>query len=226
MMTTGKFLASAGVGIFLGLHLNAQQKDSSSMPSYPQLENADTVYSGTLSRTVQDSIYQMQRAGYRKAAYLSAILPGAGQVYNKKYWKVPLVYAGLGIPVYFYFSNKAVFQEAQYALVVTVNKSPVDSFLKVQPYLRPLVETGNVNALITERDEARKYQDYSVLFFLLFYALNIVDATVDAHLKDFNVNNSLSFQIRPVILPGPIPAAGVCVALNMHNPRFPSRPLN
>ena len=153
----------------------------------------------------------------------SAILPGAGQVYNKKYWKVPIVYAAIGIPAYFYFYNKNYYNQAQYALVVTINGSTGDSLAAVNPDFLPLVESGNTNAIINVRNEARKNQDYSVLFFLLFYGLNIVDATVDAHLKDFNVTSDLSFQIKPMIIPGPSPSAGITLAFNLHKPRY--RPL-
>ncbi|HEY4194518.1 MAG TPA: DUF5683 domain-containing protein, partial [Mucilaginibacter sp.] len=62
-----------------------------------------------------------------------------------------------------------------------------------------------------------------VLFFLLFYGLNILDATVDAHLKDFNVNSDLSFRIKPMIIPGPNPGAGITLAFDIHKPR--PRPL-
>ena len=83
----------------------------------------------------------------------------------------------------------------------------------------PLVKQDDENAIITNRDNFRKNQDYSVLFFLLFYGLNIVDATVDAHLKDFNVSSDLSFRVKPMIIPGPTPSAGITLAFDIHKPR-------
>ena len=211
--------------IFFSLHSNAQQKDSlpETQIADSTLEKRDAIYKGTKSQQVLDSIELKQQKSYRKATLYSAILPGAGQVYNKKYWKVPLVIAALGIPAYLYFDNKKIYNEAQYALVVTINQSPQDSVNKVSPDFLPLVQSGNTNAIINVRDEARKDQDYSVLFFLLFYGLNIVDATVDAHLKDFNVNSDLSFKIKPMIMPGPTPSAGITLAFDIHKPR--PRPL-
>lgn len=170
-----------------------------------------------------DSIELIQRKSYRRATLYSAILPGAGQFYNKKYWKIPIVWAAIGIPAYLYFQNKQIYNEAQYALVVTINKSGIDSINKVSPDFLPLVQSGNTTAIINVRDEARKDQDYSILFVLLFYGLNIVDATVDAHLKDFNVNSDLSFRIKPMIMPGPTPSAGITLAFDIHKPR--PRPL-
>jgi Family of unknown function (DUF5683) len=207
--------------ILFTLHLNAQQKDSAqlSQTSDSVLEKKDAMYKGTKSQMAIDSIDQKQRKSYRRATIYSAVLPGAGQVYNKKYWKVPLVYAAIGIPAYLYFDNKKIYNEAQYALVVTINGSKGDSLNNVSPDFLPLVQSGNTNAIINVRDEARKDQDYSILFFLLFYGLNIVDATVDAHLKDFNVNSDLSFRIKPMIMPGPTPSAGITLAFDIHKPR-------
>jgi hypothetical protein len=86
------------------------------------------------------------------------------------------------------------------------------------------VSSGDVNGIITNRDTFRKNQDYSVLFFLLFYGLNIVDATVDAHLKGFNVNDDLSFKVKPMLIPGPSPITGVSLVFDIHKAR--PRPIN
>jgi len=146
---------------------------------------------------------------------LSAVLPGAGQVYNKKYWKVPIVYAALGITGYLYFYNKSWYQKCQYALAVVTNGSAdnPDSLNMVDPKLQGLVLYGDQTDIINYRNEFRRNQDYSALFFLLFWGLNIVDATVDAHLKDFNVSNDLSFRIKPALLQG---SPGISVVFDIH----------
>ncbi|HEX3081465.1 MAG TPA: DUF5683 domain-containing protein [Puia sp.] len=211
--------------LFFSLHSNAQQKDSThaAQISDSALEKRDSMYKGTRSQATMDSIELKQRKNYRRATLYSTILPGAGQFYNKKYWKIPIVYAAIGIPAYLYFDNKKIYNEAQYALVVTINGSKGDSLSNVSPDFLPLVQSGNTTAIINVRDEARKDEDYSILFFLLFYGLNILDATVDAHLKDFNVNSDLSFRIKPMIMPGPTPSAGITLAFDIHKPR--PRPL-
>ena len=211
--------------LFFTLHINAQKKDSTQAAqlSDSALEKKDAIYKGSKSQATMDSIELKQRKNYRRATLYSAILPGAGQFYNKKYWKIPIVWAAIGIPAYLYFDNKKIYNEAQYALVVTINKSGTDSLNNVSPDFLPLVTSGNTTAIINVRDEARKNQDYSILFVLLFYGLNIVDATVDAHLKDFNVNSDLSFRIKPMVIPGPTPSAGSTLAFDIHKPRY--RPL-
>src|SRR3979411_2636341 len=98
------------------LHSSAQQKDSAQAVqlSDSALEKKDSIYKGTKSRAAMDSIELKQRKSYRRATLYSVVLPGAGQFYNKKYWKIPIVYAAIGIPAYFYFDNKKIYNEAQY----------------------------------------------------------------------------------------------------------------
>lgn len=139
----------------------------------------------------------------RKAAILSAIIPGLGQAYNKKYWKIPLAWAAVGIPIYSYIYNRRIYQHIQYALTVA-NLDPTDAsyqamFDKVDPKMQYLVERRSTNSLSNYRNEYRKDMDYSILFTLLLWGLNVVDATVDAHLKGFNVNDNLTMQVRPAI---------------------------
>jgi hypothetical protein len=169
-----------------------------------------------------------------KASLYAAIFPGAGQVYNKKYWKVPIVLAAVGIPTYTFFFNKSWYKKTRYALAVFANQSynlagpfnNTDSFNRVDPLLQKAFyysDTKQVNpnagaTLQNDRDYFRKNEDYSILFFLLFYALQIVDATVDAHLKDFNVTNDLSLRVKPDILEG-TNNPGLSFVLDIHKPR-------
>ena len=156
-----------------------------------------------------------------KATLYSALLPGLGQVYNKKYWKLPLVYAALGIPAYTYFYNKEWYKKTAYALAVLVNGSYLtspDSLSKVDPKLLPFISAGANNSLINYRNEFRKDQDYSALFFLLFWGLNVIDATVDSHLRQFDVSRDLGLEIQPVIIPGSN-ALGLSFVFDIHKPR-------
>ena len=134
----------------------------------------------------------------RKAAIRSAIVPGWGQAYNKKYWKIPVVYTALGVPAYLFFDNLKWYKRTRYAYLVVATKiMNQDSLSKVHPELRAFVDRKLGNELQNYRNEFRRNVDYSVLFFLLFWGLNIVDATVDGHLKDFDVSPDLSLKIKP-----------------------------
>jgi hypothetical protein len=150
----------------------------------------------------------------QKAARRSAIIPGWGQVYNKKYWKVPIVYTAIGIPAGLFFYNKKWYERTNYAYAVSLSPNPTpDSLSKVHPDLLPLVERNESASLVNYRNDFRKSMDYCVLFFLLAWALNIVDATVDAHLYDFNVTPDLSLRLKPMMS---TTSYGFGVALDFH----------
>ena len=146
------------------------------------------------------------------AALLSAIFPGAGQVYNKKYWKLPLVYGALAFPTYTFIDNLKWFQRTRFAFNVLSEKDTAN-FKNVYVQLQPLVNRGDRSGLQNYRNEFRRNVDYSVLAFILIWGLNVVDATVDAHLRDFNITDDLSLQIKPYM---PVAnTAGIGVVLNI-----------
>jgi len=133
----------------------------------------------------------------RKAAIRSAILPGWGQVYNKKYWKLPIVYGALGTSAGVFFYNLGNYKNTRFAYRVKynmrVNKTDSSLFSQIKTDLQPLSE----ESLRFYRGQFRRDIDYSALFFLLLWGLNVVDATVDAHLKSFDVSPDLSLQFKP-----------------------------
>ena len=134
----------------------------------------------------------------RKAALRSAIIPGWGQAYNRKYWKIPVVYTAIGIPTYLLIDNMRWYKRTKYAyLLVATNSTNADSLGKVHQELRPFVDRKLGNELQNYRNEFRRNVDYSALFILVFWGLNIVDATVDAHLKEFDVSPDLTLKLKP-----------------------------
>ena len=140
----------------------------------------------------------VRRFSPRKAAIRSAILPGWGQVYNKKYWKVPLVYAAIGIPAYTFFYNKRWYEKTRDAAKLLAVGDTANFRNRVDPKLYVFFTTSNsVSSLLNYRNQFRRDMDYSVLFFLVAWGLNVVDATVDAHLKGFDVSDDLSLKIQP-----------------------------
>jgi Family of unknown function (DUF5683) len=158
------------------------------------------------------------------ATIRSAIIPGWGQIYNNKWWKLPLVYAAVGIPIGFYVDNKKFYNETNYAIAVVANgTTDPDSLNKVDPKLRPLVDAKDEQALLNTRNEVRKNMDYSILFTLFFWGLQVVDATVDAHLRYFDISPELSFKIKPAYFPDSR-AVGISMAFNLHkkSPRLAS----
>ncbi|HEV8287311.1 MAG TPA: DUF5683 domain-containing protein [Chitinophagaceae bacterium] len=147
-----------------------------------------------------DSLIKAQHSP-RKAAIRSAIIPGWGQVYNKKYWKVPIVYAALGITGYIFVDNLKTYRDLRFAYSAKYKASvePYDStnYFNIKPQYLPI----GIESLREGRDRFRRYIDYSVVFFLVFWGLNVVDAVVDAHLKAFDISPDLSLKIKPVYNP-------------------------
>lgn len=130
----------------------------------------------------------------RIATIRSAILPGWGQATNKKYWKIPIVYAALGTTAYIFVRNVKQFNEAKAAYINATDNNPANDFEIPQPYYSVKDQPERIRNF---RNEVRQNVDYTVLFFIAFWGLNVVDATVDAHLKTFDVSDDLSLQIKP-----------------------------
>ena len=130
------------------------------------------------------------------AATRSAILPGLGQAYNKKYWKIPFVYGALVTTGFVFNYNLKNYKELKQAYIgktnARVDKDSTEYF-KIKPNLLPLSE----ESLRYNRDQKRRDMDYSVLFFAIIWGLNVLDAAVDAHLGSFDVGPDLSLKIKP-----------------------------
>ena len=118
-----------------------------------------------------------------KAAFYSAILPGLGQAYNKKYWKIPLVYGAIGTSLYFYIDSNTKYHQYRDAYKRRLEGFTDDEF----DYL-------DESRLISGQKFYQRNRDLSALFVVGFYILNIVDANVDAALIQFNVNENLSMR--------------------------------
>jgi hypothetical protein len=131
------------------------------------------------------------------AARRSAIIPGWGQAYNKKYWKIPIVYTGLGISGYVFVNNIKIYKEYKFAYSARIKAQPPTLDSTDYHQLDDIYKVLSPNSIRSARDEFRRYVDYSALVFLLLWGLNVVDAAVDAHLKNFDVSPDLSLQIRP-----------------------------
>ena len=133
----------------------------------------------------------------RVAAIRSAIFPGLGQIYNKKYWKLPIVYGAMGISGGVFLFNLGQYKATRFAYKVKynmrVNGTDSAKYDRIRDDLKPLSE----ESLRFYRNQYRRDIDYSAIAFVLLWGLNIVDATVDAHLKSFDVSPDLSLKIKP-----------------------------
>ena len=152
---------------------------------------------------VKDSIvkkeYYLNPLAPSKAAFYSAVLPGLGQVYNKKYWKVPIVYGALGAGIYAYTFYNGEYQRFRTAFKRRRAGFTDDEFIDVIP----LPGDDRLERLQNAKQNER---DLALLVTIIIYALNIVDANVDAHLKQFNISDDLSWDmnLQPYLEANPI----------------------
>ena len=128
-----------------------------------------------------------------KAAFYSAIVPGLGQIYTGKYWKLPFIYSGLGASGYFYF-----YQSKQMNSFRDIYKRRIAGYTD-DKYANRIFQNDQ---LIQGMNFHKRYRDLAVLYFMGFYLLNILDANVGAHLMQFNVNDQLTLrpQLEPNLL--------------------------
>ncbi len=124
-----------------------------------------------------------------RAAFYSAVIPGLGQVYNKKYWKIPIIYAGMAAGVYFYKQNDKDYKRFRNAYKRRLAGYNDDEFYG--DGAEPLISNDR---LINAQKSSQKNKDVSVIVTVAFYLLNVVDANVDAHLRQYEVSEDLSLQ--------------------------------
>jgi hypothetical protein len=146
-----------------------------------------------------------------KAAFYSAILPGMGQIYNKKYWKAPIVWGILGGTTYLYIDNNSIYK--RYRTAFKLRKAGLqDEFTLIDA-------AGNTTVLISEaglesaQKQLRENRDLALLSSVLVYVLQIVEASVNAHLLQFNTDDNLTF--KPAIIPDNMNFANTAVGFNL-----------
>ncbi|PWL29619.1 MAG: hypothetical protein DCO96_07620 [Fluviicola sp. XM-24bin1] len=160
------------------------------------------------STAVQDTSHSV-----RKATILSAVLPGAGQIYNhtampkgkkKAFWKVPLIYAGLGTLGYFVIDNHRTVLDIRTAYNAVGAGTTVN----------PPYDIYDQSSLLTLHDQFARWRDFSIIGFVAVYAVQVIDAAVEAHFVNFDVSEDLSLRLAPTMLTPQ--AAGFKLSLNFH----------
>ncbi|MFY0631513.1 MAG: hypothetical protein JXR05_14105 [Flavobacteriaceae bacterium] len=172
------------------------QKDSTSV---------DNVNSIRVSKVIPNSIYNPLSPA--KAAFYSAIFPGGGQIYNKKYWKAPIVWAAMGTSIYLYLDNNREYKRYRTAF------KQREAGLQDEFTLDNGSELISRNGLISAQKTLRGNRDLSILSTVLIYVLQIVEASVNAHLLQFDTGDNLS--VKPIMIPDPIRIEAPTVGLRL-----------
>lgn len=160
-------------------------------PDSPVVAEAPVVKDSVTS--TKDSVKKPFEPNPKKAGLYSAIIPGLGQVYDRKYWKVPVIYAGLGVGAYFIKFNSDKYRLYRKAYISRRDADPGNDEL-TELYANP-------DDLKQLQDEHKKYLDISVLLTGVAYMAQVIDAVVFAHLKNFDISRNISMQMKPTVLP-------------------------
>lgn len=142
-----------------------------------------------------------------KAAFYSTVVPGLGQIYTRKYWKLPIIYGGLGVAGYFYFYQTNEMNKFRTAYKQRIRGDFSDE------YTTKIIANEQ---LIKGMEFHKQYRDQAVLWFVGLYVLNIIDANVTAHLLQFNVDDTLTFKpfVQPNLL-GEKPNVGLAFQIKL-----------
>ncbi|MFL9483019.1 DUF5683 domain-containing protein [Chitinophagaceae bacterium LWZ2-11] len=192
-------------------------------------DTATSVPNAAKSRTplptkILDTTVIKKKHDPHKATIRSAIIPGWGQAYNREYWKIPIVWGAIAIPTYTFFFNNSYYKKTAYAYnaVYAATYNGDSTMLKnIDPSVKD--KSGNPLSLTsyqTYRNAYRRDRDYSVLWFVILWGVNVIDATVFAHLKDFDVSSDLSMHVSPNYNPL-TKSPSLNVTLNLKNPPKP-----
>jgi hypothetical protein len=176
---------------------NLERIESSATPEIPASIMADStaVTLPTLNYTwVPDPF---------KATWLAVVFPGGGQIYNRKYWKLPLIYAGFAGCLYGFNWNSNIYKDYSKAYIDIMDDNPnTNSFLEMLPSdaASRYDETYMKDLLRKRKDMYRRYRDMTIFALIGVYFISLVDAYVDAELSDFDISPDLSLRISPTLI--------------------------
>ena len=212
MLSPKKTIVSTLFFIFITYNLFSQQADTITV-----VENKDTIVNNlgndSSSVYVRDFNYRIvnDTSEYlkspKRAALYSMILPGLGQAYNRKYWKIPIIYGTLGGLVFLADNHNKEYRryELAYSYMTDDKSETIDEFKGLR----------NIEDISFYQKRFRRNRDLAIIMTVVAYALNIVDASVDAHFSDFDINDDFSVNISPTIIPAEINSSfGLTFSIN------------
>ena len=197
------FLFAGALTLFPQLCMAQQQHKDTTIKSLAATDTAtqksqavDTMGSATTPVNADSLAFALKPHPFqpnpKKAGLYSSIVPGLGQLYNREYWKIPVIYAGIGVATYFIAKNLSEYQSYRLAYINRINNPNfVDQYTGIY-------QESQLQQL---QNDYNKYLDLTVLFTGLGYALQVLDAVTSAHLKNFDISRDISMKMRPVVTP-------------------------
>lgn len=174
------------------------------------LEDSVTIDSTSLSKALAPKALRKKRdwstwrPDTKRAMWLALVLPGAGQIYNRKYWKLPIIYGGFVGCAYAMTWNNQMYHDYSQAYMDIMDDDPTTQSYNQFLHLGAKIDDSNLERykeiFRKRKDRYRRWRDMSMFVFIGIYAFSVIDAYVDASLSEFDISDDLSLRIDPAIL--------------------------
>lgn len=195
--------------LWLGTTQTMAQKDSLAVESL-SLEDSITIDSASLSKALAPKALRKKRnwATWRpdtkRAMWLALVLPGAGQIYNRKYWKLPIIYGGFVGCAYAMSWNNQMYHDYSQAYLDIMDDDPNTQSYNQFLHLGAQIDASNIERykeiFRKRKDRYRRWRDMSMFVMIGVYAFSVIDAYVDASLSEFDISDDLSLRVEPTVI--------------------------
>lgn len=195
--------------LWLGTTQAMAQKDSLAVESL-SLEDSITIDSASLSKALAPKALRKKRnwATWRpdtkRAMWLALVLPGAGQIYNRKYWKLPIIYGGFVGCAYAMSWNNQMYHDYSQAYLDIMDDDPNTQSYNQFLHLGAQIDASNIERykeiFRKRKDRYRRWRDMSMFVMIGVYAFSVIDAYVDASLSEFDISDDLSLRVEPMVI--------------------------
>ena len=195
--------------LWLGTTPAMAQKDSLAVESL-SLEDSITIDSASLSKALAPKALRKKRnwATWRpdtkRAMWLALVLPGAGQIYNRKYWKLPIIYGGFVGCAYAMSWNNQMYHDYSQAYLDIMDDDPNTQSYNQFLHLGAQIDASNIERykeiFRKRKDRYRRWRDMSMFVMIGVYAFSVIDAYVDASLSEFDISDDLSLRVEPTVI--------------------------
>lgn len=204
--------------LIAGIHCQAQTEDLAVMDSIAEVDSRALLSDSLTGRTDTASVAivkekQMKpkrdwatwKPSPQRALWLAMALPGAGQIYNRKYWKLPIIYGGFMGCIYALTWNDMMYKDYSQAYLDIMDDDPAtasyNKFLHLGIQITPANEERYKQLFKSRKDKYRRWRDMSFFVMIGVYALSVIDAYVDAELSEFDISKDLSLKVSPAVIP-------------------------
>lgn len=195
--------------LWLGTTQVMAQEDSLAVESL-SLEDSITIDSASLSKAIAPKALRKKRnwATWRpdtkRAMWLALVLPGAGQIYNRKYWKLPIIYGGFVGCAYAMSWNNQMYHDYSQAYLDIMDDDPNTQSYNQFLHLGAQIDASNIERykeiFRKRKDRYRRWRDMSMFVMIGVYAFSVIDAYVDASLSEFDISDDLSLRVEPTVI--------------------------